>query len=165
MKRNPQREFVAAFEKELRRCRIPDDRTTKRIFHALATGKKPKIPNAETFGYLALIGQGLRESAKKRKFKDEAELDAALEEMRGLGYKLRPAVAKALEVYKSALPRKGGPGRNPKLGEQDKRAIRGVIGTYIANGMTVDDAVTQCARERHVGKRTIWRAWQARGQN
>ena len=69
-------------------------------------------------GTLATISQGIRRSARKRKFKTEADLDKA-DEVSGLRYKLRPAIAEALAKMKDLLPQKKR-GPRPSLTDSQK---------------------------------------------
>ena len=93
-KPHPGNEFVAALSKELDACGLPTDKETQALFKAFGEGRLPKkarITNMNegfTVGALGTIAEGIRRNAKRRKFKTEAELNEALEQIRGLRYKM-----------------------------------------------------------------------------
>ena len=114
-------------------------------------------------GALATIAQGIRRSAKRRKFKTEAELDKALEEVRGIRYKMRPAIAEALTKMKDLLPQKKR-GPRPNLTDSQKQAACSTINTLKDNGMTIKFAIEQTAKNYKVTPRKMRSVWESSGR-
>jgi hypothetical protein len=149
---------------------LPSDEETKALFRAFAEGRLPKkkrITNendAFSLGALGTIAEGIRRGARKRKFKTEAELDEALEEVHGLRYKMRPAIAEILTNVKGMLTRKK---RGPKssLTDRQKQAACSTIDTLKNNGMTSKYAIGQTAKEYKVSKRMMRSVWESHGRS
>jgi hypothetical protein len=104
-------------------------------------------------GTLTTISQGIRRSARKRKFKTEADLDKA-DEVSGIRYKLRPAIAEATEKARSATKSH----RLPK-----NRRCCSTINTLKDNGMTTKFAIEQTAKIYKVTSRKMRSVWESSG--
>ena len=162
MKRNAKQEFLAALERELKSGGFPSGKATQNFLRSLTAGKAPKGINPATAPFFYAVAQGIRKSAKKRKFKSEAELDQELEQMRGLGHKLRESLTHGLREIESTFPRKK-PGPSPRLTDNEKAAIRNLIQSYRANRMTVQFAIEQAAKQYKTTRRAIRRVWESAG--
>jgi hypothetical protein len=106
---------------------------------------------------LGALAQGIYANTQRRKFRNQAEVDNWLDQIRGSRYKICPALAKILADIKMLTPQRGGPGRKPRFSDFEKRKICSTIGLDITSGMITRDAVNQFAKEKKVGTRTIWR--------
>jgi uncharacterized protein YoaH (UPF0181 family) len=168
-KRHFGNEFLAALNKEIEACGLPTDEETQALFRAFGEGRLPKqarltnMNDGFRLGALATIAEGIRRSAKRRNFKTEAELNEALEEVRGLRYKMRPAIAEALAKMKELLPQKKR-GPRPSLTDSQKQAACSTINTLKDNGMTVKFAIQQTAKSFSVSDRMMRTVWESRGR-
>ena len=163
LKRDAQKEFLAVLERELKLCRLPDQKEVDLVMRTLARGGAPPkgaFKNPAATGFLSVIAQGIRAAAKMRKFKNEAELDKAIEQTRGLNLKMRESLGQVLELYKDLLPRKKR-GPKPSLSEAKKAEARRLIQSYIRNGMTTKFAVAQAAQSFKATPRTMRRVWES----
>jgi hypothetical protein len=135
-----------------------------------------ELTQTESFktGFDAVIASKLRAAFQNIKYKNDAEADRLLEQIRGkLRYQLRSALSQIGKTSKEFALRKGGPGRKPKFKETERRALLALINTYIMNGMTPRAAIEQTFRSWNDGKekrkqvstRTLWRVWKDRGIN
>jgi len=140
------------------------------VFRALAKGRLPRGMKRARFnksfplGFLSGLAEDFRRGAKKRQFRNEAELDRALGEIRGLRYKFRPAFAEMLEKVRDMLPQKKR-GPRPRLTDSEKQAACSTIDTLKANGMTTKFAIEQTAKDYKVTARMMRRVWESHGQS
>jgi DNA invertase Pin-like site-specific DNA recombinase len=90
--------------------------------------------------------------------------------IREVGEKMPTAIRKATKELGHALPRRGGPGRQPKLtGTQAAKACD-QIGLFVRQGHTVKEALKKVAEltpglfGKKVGARTLQKAWDKRSE-
>ncbi len=170
MKKNAREEFLIASEGELKAAGLPGNQESAQFLRALAKGRVPQklkhksIVTLLTQGFLALVAETLRQDARKRKFKNKAGLQRALERIQGYRHQLRPATAEALSCIVNIPPQKK-TGPEAKLRGVKKQTACSTIDTFITNGMTTKFAIAQTAKDYGVSPRMMRRAWESRGQS
>ena len=167
MRRNFNKEFLAALNQELKACGLPENEESRQVFHALARGRAPRWMaenEAIAFGFLTGLADDFRRGAKKRwRIRNEKDLNRALEQIHNLRYKLRPALAEALSKVVDMLPRKPR-GPEPKLTRVQKVAACSTIDTLVRNGSTVRYAIGITARDYKITPRLMRKIWEQKGR-
>jgi uncharacterized protein YoaH (UPF0181 family) len=169
VKQDEQEEFLIASDEELEAAGLPGNKESRRLLSALAKGRVPQtLQNRSVVtllnqGFLAVVGEALRQSARKRIFTNKESLRRALEYIRGDRYRLRGATEEALSCIKRIPPQKK-TGPEPKLTDAQKRDACNAIETLKANGMTTKYAIAQTAKRFKVLPRMIRRTWESSGR-
>jgi type II secretory pathway component PulF len=123
-----------------------------------------------------LIGAGilglLRDFGKSlaRKIKNEQQLTKALQDIKQVGYDMPTMIRKATKLLVSKLPRRGGPGRQPKLSPPEAAQVCDQIAVFIRQNHNLKQALQKVAEltptllGKKVGARTLQKAWDKRGE-
>jgi hypothetical protein len=164
-KRNAKREIVAALTKELEASGFPVDEKTNELLKALREGRT--FPTQSKKGaeelLLGILGMMIKRSYKTGHIKTDSQLESELQQIEGLRYKMRPAIAQAFSELLEALPNKPR-GPKPKLTNAQKQSACSTIDAFLKNGMTTKSAVGRVAQQFKVSPRMIRRAWESRGR-
>jgi hypothetical protein len=75
---------------------------------------------------------------------------------------MRASVKQASKMFQGIFPSPGGPGRTPMFSALQKRQICSIIGTFLANGMTLKTAFGEVAKQYKMSFRTTRRVWEGR---
>jgi len=108
---------------------------------------------------------------RKGKIKNERQLARAIEELKEAKERMPSAVRKAMKTLAGMLPRRGGPGRQPKLNPKEAGKACDQIALFIRQRHTLKEALSMLAElspsllGTKVGARTLQKAWNARGQS
>jgi hypothetical protein len=131
--------------------------------------QSPKAPPGEGMNIAVSLffGSQLRQ-AFAGKVKNEEQLQNALGTIRDVGEKTPTAIRRAMKVLGQALPRRGGPGRQPKLNAMQAVQVCDQIALFLRRGHTLKDALQKLAQltptllGKKVGSRTLQKAWDKR---
>jgi hypothetical protein len=147
---------------------IPGPAEVKKILREVHLSHEAPIGRGLTIGMsLGLGGIG---KALARKVKTETQLEDALTRIREAGEKMPTAIRKATKELGHALPRRGGPGRQPKLTATKAAKACDQIGLFVRQGHTVKEALKKVAEltpslfGKKVGARTLQKAWDKRSE-
>jgi hypothetical protein len=121
-------------------------------------------------GISVLFGMSGRQKFEERtrKVKTQAELERLVQEMREMSERLPTVTRAALQSLSKILPRRGGPGRRPKLTAKEANEACNHIAVFIRSGLNVKQALQKCADlslqvlGKKVGSRTLQKAWNNR---
>jgi len=145
---------------------IPSQAEVRKALTEVHLSPKAPIGRGLTIGMsLGLGGLG---KAIARKVKTEAQLQNALACIREAGEKMPTAIRKATKELGHALPRRGGPGRQPKLNAMQAAQVCDQIALFVRQGHTLKDALEKVAGltptllGKKVGARTLQKAWDRR---
>ncbi len=106
----------------------------------------------------------------KSKIRTQQQLDKALEEIKQAREKMPTATRKAMKIVSTMLPRRGGPGRQPKLNSREASKACDHIAMFIRQKHTLKQSLQLMAQSsqsilgKKVGARTLQKAWDKRDQ-
>ena len=109
--------------------------------------------------------------AKKRRIKNEEQLAQALKDLKRVGDEMPSLIRKAMKQVTGTLPRRGGPGRLPKLNPKESAQVCDQIAVFIRQKHTLKQALQKVSDispnllGKKVGARTLQKAWDKRGQH
>ena len=117
-----------------------------------------------------MFGRRGRVALKKdaANIKTEAELEKRIAEIHNASYELPSGVRKVLKGFAAQLPRRGGPGRTPKLNAAEEQKACDQIALAIRRGAGVKQALKETAEKiaallgKRVSARTLQKAWNRR---
>jgi len=124
-------------------------------------------------GFTLGMSLGLVNAGKilARKVKTEVELEEALQKIKEAGEKMPTAVRKAMKEVARSLPRRGGPGRRPKLSPKEASVMCDQIALFIRQKYGLKEALKKAADlspsilgGKKVSARTLQKAWGRRGE-
>lgn len=124
-------------------------------------------------GFTLGMSLGLVNAGKilARKVKTEVELEKALREIKEAGEKMPTAMRKAFKEVARSLPRRGGPGRRPKLSPKEASLMCDQIALFIRQKYGLKEALRKAAdlspsilSGKKVSPRTLQKAWDMRGE-
>lgn len=119
---------------------------------------------------LTLTEQANRHFAKT-KIRTEKKLARTLAGIENIREKFPAEVRKALKAVSTMLPRRGGPGRAPKLNSKEASKACDHIAMFIRQKHTLKEALQLMAKSspallgKKVGARTLQKAWDRRDQH
>jgi hypothetical protein len=105
-----------------------------------------------------------------REIRTEAQLDKVLLKLREAKEQLPTLARKAAKEVLSKLPRRGGPGRTPKLNARESSMVCDQIGVFIRQKNTLKESLAKTAEltltllGKKVSARTLQKAWDKRDQ-
>jgi hypothetical protein len=105
---------------------------------------------------------------KKTKIRTQDDLTSAIQRMEEVSEKMPSATRKALKELSKMLPRRGGPGRQPKLNRSEASKACDHISTFIRQGQPLKHALVMLAEKsspllgKKVGARTLQKFWDNR---
>lgn len=108
--------------------------------------------------------------AKKRRIKNEQQLVEAIQELKRVGDEMPSLIRKGTKQFMGTLPRKGGPGRQPKLSQKDAAQACDQIALFIRQKDNLKQALQKVADlssalfGKKVGARTLQKAWDKRSE-
>ena len=117
-----------------------------------------------------LIDNYGRTATKVTDIKDEEQLETAIRAIKSLNETLPTAMRKATKAFATALPRRGGPGRQPKLNAKEASLMCDQIAMFIRQGLSLKEALNKTAAltptllGKKVGARTLQKAWDKRDE-
>jgi hypothetical protein len=145
---------------------IPSQAEVRKSLREVHLSQKAPIGRGVTIGMsLALGGIG---KALARSVKTEEQLQNALARIREAGEKMPTAIRKATKELGRALPRRGGPGRQPKLNAMQAAEVCDQIALFLRQGYRLKAALPKVAEltltlfGKRVGARTLQKAWDKR---
>ena len=106
----------------------------------------------------------------RSKIRTEQQLAKALEEIKQAREKMPTATRKAMKIVSTMLPRRGGPGRQPKLNPREASKACDHIAMFIRQKHTLKQALQLMAESsqsilgKKVSARTLQKAWDKRDQ-
>ena len=117
-----------------------------------------------------MFGRRGRQALKKEAatIKTMEELEERATQIRGTSYGLPSDVRKVLRGFAAQLPRRGGPGRTPKLNPAEEEKARKHILWLIGRGAGTKKALSQTAEKslslfgKRVSARTLQKVWNKR---
>ena len=121
-------------------------------------------------GIVVALAEIARDSIEHAQISTEEQLVAALEKIEVVRDKMPAATRKAMKTLSSILPRRGGPGRQPKLTPKEASRACDHIAMFIRQKHTVKQALQLMADSsisilgKKVGARTLQKAWDRRDQ-
>jgi hypothetical protein len=107
-------------------------------------------------------------SASAANIKDEVELQAVIQRMRLVRNGLPTEIRKAMKLVAGSLPRRGGPGRQPKMQPQEANQMCDQIATFLRHRHTIKQALKKSSDltpqllGKRVSPRTLQKAWNNR---
>jgi hypothetical protein len=113
-------------------------------------------------------GKGI---AKQYKVKNEEQLQRALAKIKQMGNEMPTLIRKATRMIISNLPRRGGPGRQPKLNAKEASQVIDQILVFIRQKHSVKKALQEVAEltpnllGKKVSPRTLQKAWDKRDEH
>lgn len=119
-------------------------------------------------GMALFVGNTIRNRIYGTKIKTEKQLEAALQEIREVREKMPTVVRRALKAVSNMLPRRGGPGRQPKLNRNEASKACDHIAMFIRQKHTLKEALQMMSDSspsilgKKVGARTLQKAWDRR---
>ena len=114
-----------------------------------------------------LRGMG-KELARRDQVTTQEQLDKTLGEIKRMANDMPTAIRKAARIISSALPRRGGPGRQPKLKPIQASQACDQIAAFIRRKHKLKEALQEVAKltpilfGKKVGTRTLQKAWDNR---
>jgi|HubBroStandDraft_6_1064221.scaffolds.fasta_scaffold257464_1 hypothetical protein len=108
---------------------------------------------------------------RKTRIRTEDELAAAFQRMEEVREQMPTATRKALKEFSKMLPRRGGPGRQPKLNRSEASKACDHIAMFMRHGNTLKEALVRMAESsptlvgKKVGARTLQKAWDNRDKD
>ncbi len=114
---------------------------------------------------------GLTSAGKQiaHQIKDEKQLDDVLQDMRTNGTKIPSLLRRAVKEMTQTLPRRGGPGRKPKLSPKEARIMCDQISLFIRQKNSLKKSLQLTSNlapsllnGKKVGARTLQNAWKER---
>lgn len=119
----------------------------------------------------AALGLGGMGKGLARDIKTREELDKILLEIRRIGEELPTIIRKATKQMTSTLPRRGGPGRQPKLTTKEASQMCDQIALSIRQKHSLKQALQNVSElsasilgGKKVGSRTLQKAWDKRDE-
>ena len=104
--------------------------------------------------------------------KSEEQLLRVLQEMRSSGSKIPSILRKASKEMLKALPRRGGPGRQPKLSPREASLMCDQIALFIRQKNSLKKSLQRASelspsilKGKKVGSRTLQKAWDKRDEH
>jgi hypothetical protein len=147
---------------------IPSPAEVRKKLKEAYLSKKTPIMGGVTIGMsLALGGIG---KAFAKGVKTEEQLQKALADIREAREKMPTAIRKATKELVHALPRRGGPGRQPKLNALEAVQVCDQIGVFIRQKNTLKKSLAKTSEltptllGKKVSARTLQKAWDKRDQ-
>lgn len=148
---------------------IPSPAEVKKTLKEVQLSQNASIGSGLTIGMsLGLGGIG---KALARKVKNEAQLQEALARIREAREKMPTAIRKATKELGHALPRRGGPGRQPKLNGTQAAQVCDQIALFMRQGYTLKTSLHKVAElsptlfGKKIGARTLQKAWDKRSEH
>lgn len=145
---------------------------------AFKTLMKMKKPTPEKFvagGVTVTVGMLLQNFGQtirgKAKIKNEQHLQAVLRQIKEMSNQLPTVIRKATKAVTATLPRRGGPGRQPKLRPDEARQMCDQIALFIRQKSNLKQALqkvsglTPTLLGKKVSPRTLQKAWDKRDQH
>jgi len=116
------------------------------------------------------LGKNGRDAFRKqaRSIKTEEDLARAIQRIRDSAEVIPSATRKAMKMISAMMPRRGGPGRQPKLGANDAGRACDQIALFVRQGNAVKVALQKTADlsptllGKKVSARTLQKAWKNR---
>jgi type II secretory pathway component PulF len=111
-----------------------------------------------------------RTFALAAKIEDEEQLRAAIKRIKEGREKLPTILRKAMKQVTAVLPRRGGPGRQPKLKPNEASQMCDQIAMFIRQNNNLKQALQKVSQltpqllGKKVSPRTLQKAWNKRGQ-
>jgi len=112
---------------------------------------------------------GRRFLAKQaEQIRTEEDLNKRINDIRRETYTFPSDFRKAMKTFMEQLPRRGGPGRKPKLSPQEEAVACDQVTVFVRNGMGIKAALKRTADNsptllgKPVGMRTLQKVWQRR---
>lgn len=108
--------------------------------------------------------------AASRAIKTEEQLEKVLRDIKAAKETLPTLARKATKEVLSKLPRRGGPGRTPKLNAKESSMVCDQIGVFIRQKNTLKESLAKTAEltptllGKKVSARTLQKAWDKRDQ-
>ncbi len=108
--------------------------------------------------------------AATHRIETEEELQRALKGIKEIGEDLPSVLRKAMKDFKAVLPRRGGPGRRPKLRPKEAAQMCDQIAVHIRQQLTLKKALVKASEltpqllGKKVSPRTLQKAWDRRGE-
>jgi hypothetical protein len=106
-----------------------------------------------------------------RKIKTQQQLDESLQKIRHAGEAMPTMIRRATKELVRTLPRRGGPGRQPKLNAKESAQVCDQIGMFMRRGDNLRGALKRVADlaatllGKKVSPRTLQKAWDKRDQH
>jgi hypothetical protein len=133
-------------------------------------GLKDRNDGARIFnaGLAMAMGDMGRYYIRRTKIRTEEQLAKALIELQQVREKMPAATRKAMKALSSMLPRRGGPGRQPKLNSGEASRACDHIAMFIRQKHSLKQALQMMAESspsilgKKVGARTLQKAWDKR---
>jgi hypothetical protein len=172
-----QRRLIKGFEEELQAALGLSQSQAKQIMkgdavEGLPTGRSNDsnvVASKLRAAIVSSVGNIGKYYTKRTNIKTEDELKKVLEEMKGQREKLPAATRKVLKAVGAMLPRRGGPGRQPKLDSKQASRACDQIAVFIRQKHTLKEALQKVSEisptvlGQKVGARTLQKAWNKRG--
>lgn len=117
-----------------------------------------------------ILGDFGKHYLKNHKIRTEDQLAKALEEIKVRGEQMPTMTRKALKAVSNMLPRRGGPGRQPKLNPREAAKACDHIAMFIRQKHSLKEALKLMSDSstsilgKPVGTRTLQKAWDKRDQ-
>jgi len=131
----------------------------------------PELPLARGLTLGIALGLGGLGKTLARKVKTEEQLEKALQETKEVGEKMPTAIRRAIKEVASSLPRRGGPGRRPKLSPKEASVMCDQIALFIRQKYGLKEALKKAADlspsilgGKKVSARTLQKAWGRRAE-
>ena len=141
----------------------------RQMLHVLDLPPETAIARGMTIG--AAIGLTSAGKQIANRIKSEEQLLRVLQEMRSNGSKIPSLLRKATKEMLKALPRRGGPGRQPKLSPREARLMCDQIALFIRQKHSLkkslqlaSDLSVSILNGKKVGSRTLQKAWAKRDE-
>jgi len=140
----------------------------RRMLKDLKVAPDVRVARGLTIGMaLGLGGMG---KTVARETKTEAQLAKVLQEIKRMSELMPTTIRKATKEMLRTLPRRGGPGRRPKLSAAESAQVCDQIAVFIRQKHNVKEALQRVAEltptllGKRVGTRTLQKAWDRRGE-
>lgn len=153
---------------------ISSDETRKIVNAMLVAKPDPAITSVDDQNLKAAFaltyGNTIRNRIYRTKIETQEQLDAAIQEIREAKHLLPTATRKAFKTVMKTLPRRGGPGRQPKLSPQQASQACDQIATFIRQKHKLKEALKKTSDlslglfGKKIGPRTLQKAWDRRDQ-
>jgi len=140
----------------------------KKIMKAMNLTPEVRAARGLTIGMalgLGGIGKGLAKNIKTQE-----QFEKALQQINRAGEQMPTMIRKATKELARSLPRRGGPGRQPKLTPKESAQMCDQIALYIRQKHNLKEALQKVAEltptllGKKVGARTLQKAWDKRGE-
>jgi hypothetical protein len=166
-----ERQLNEAWEQMLKESNLnPDPNALKRLMKMKGAQPQIVIAGGMTITLGALLQNMGKTIGRNAKIENDKQLQAVLREIKEMGNQLPTAIRKATKAVTSALPRRGGPGRQPKLQPDEARQMCDQIALFIRQQSNLKEALqkvsalTPSLLGKKVSPRTLQKAWDKRGE-